>query len=393
MSDGDQQQQREASIEAIGPEPSRRQRWRTQRLFDLAVTASGLEPRRVARNMGIDMRSLCEMRELPSLHYIARIAEVLGIDAASAAGVVGLASDNTHPRAAIDAAMHDDILRADLDDDASALDRLAERLASSAQEPGDLALSLLCSARAEAARGEASIATARARVALAIGIPQAAKGIADEMVACIAVESVLGEAWMPHAAAAQGHTPSESLQLPSSSRAATPRDACGSRAIAGSLACALLHEAAVARGRIGDRIGELRRHVADAAERGCERAVAWSSSIAGIAALRIRERASLSEREEQAAMSLFVSAQFAIDERIATSCPQPPMSLLRRRLRLGLHEWCDRMRQGEASDALLDEVDDREVKAVFVRFPRARPLGMSDRSTVGLTGKIFERSR
>jgi hypothetical protein len=83
-------------------------------------------------------------------------------------------------------------------------------------------------------------------------------------------------------------------------------------------------------------------------------------------------------------MSLFVASQFAIDERIAIEAPKPPMSLLRRRLRLALHEWCDRARRGEVPQALLDEFDDSEVRTMIVRYPRARPVGLAS----GIDGEI-----
>lgn len=352
-------------------EPSRRQRWRTQRLFDLAVTASGCEPRRIARAIGLDIRSLGEMRDLPSLHAIARIASALGIETASAAEVVGRCGEAAGGRDSVDDALCAEILRADLDDDANALERLADETARFAREPGDLALAILCAARADAARGEVTLARQRARAAENIGFPAAPRSVAAALVSSIHAEAMLGEAWRPLDAvrASDGtaavDTPQRRLRHPRS------MDARGFRAVAAGLAADLVQTSDL--GCVRERLAALHGHVVDALEHGCDRAVAWTASVAGIAALRLRESATLDARSEQAAMSLFVCAQFAIDGRIAGDDTSRSMSLLRRRLRLALHEWCDRARRGELHGALLDEVDDREVKAMYVRFPRARP--------------------
>ena len=353
-------------------EPRGRQRWRTQRFFDLAVAASGLDPRRVARAMRIDIRSLSEMRELPTLHYIARIAEALGIDAGSAAAVIGLGADCTARCSRDDEVLPERVVRADLDDDATALCILAERLGTDAHDPSDLALSILCSARAESASGEVRAAHQRAQSALDIGISPAWRPVAEELIGAIEVDAVLGDAWMPvdrsriAAGAAVSSLRRQRLRIDASV------DAVSARATAGALAVAMLRESIRSEGRCSEHIAALRRVLSESSERECPDAVAWTASIAGIAALRLRECAALSDRDKRAAMSLFVSAQFAIDERIADFGANAPMPLLRRRLRLALHEWCDRARRGELSSALFDEVDDREVKAMFVRFPRAR---------------------
>jgi hypothetical protein len=358
--------------ELTEPEWFLRQRWRTQRLFDLAVAASGLDSKRVARAMRIDIRSLGEMRELPTLHYIARIAEVLGIDAGSAADVIGSGSDPLVLRRENEAPLPEQVACADLEDDSGALRALAERLGATAREPSDLALSILCAARADAASGEACTARERARVALDIGISPMWRLVADTIIDAIEIDAMLGEAWLPIDPARIAAFPAIAPHRPRHPRRDALTDPARARAAAGSLALQMLQSALRREGGACERIAELRFFLGEASEHGCARTVAWSASIAGIAALRLRECAALSARDERAAMSLFVSAQFAIDERIAALDAHAPMPLLRRRLHLALHEWCDRARRGELAEALLDEVDDREVKAMFVRFPRAR---------------------
>lgn len=366
-----------------------RHRWRTQRLFDLAVTASMAEPRRTARAIGIDERSLREMRDVPSLGYIARIGRLLGIETATAASVVGLHAMGSG-RAAIDTpALLESISRADIEDDAAELDRLSALLSAAAREPGDLALSILCGARADAARGETAAAADRVRYAGNLGIPERYASLATQLLGCVEIEASLGEAWTAFTQSA----PCADANHRAHPRTARAHDALSARAIVASLALQLLHAMGARTSRACELIAALRRHVADTVELGCPHAIAWSASIAGIAALRLREFDGISREADRAAMSLFVASQFAIDEHIASCAPSPPMSLLRRRLRLALHEWCDRARRGEVSQALLDEVDDSEVRTMIVRYPRARPFGLARRSNGEIADHIFESGR
>ena len=368
-------------------EARHRQKWRTQRLFDLAVTASMAEPWRIARAIGIDERSMRDMRDVPNLGYIARIAQLLGIEPATAAGVVGLGAAAAHRAPADVVALRDDIACADIEDDASALDRLADTLAAAASEPADLALSILCGARADAARGEVAEARKRATCAENMGFSAASAALAAQLLEGVGIEADLGEAWCR-------------LEAPSVPAGTAPRmallrdpripDARSARLAASTLARELILASMHGADGTCERIAALRRHVVAAAELDCPHALAWSASIAAIAALRLRESTHVSAQVERAAMSLFVTAQFAIDERIACEATQPPMSLLRRRLRVALHEWCDRARRGEVSHALLDEFDDSEVRSMFVRFPRARPIGFMRSFDGEIARCIFE---
>jgi hypothetical protein len=357
-----------------------RQRWRTQRLFDLAVTASMAEPWRLARAIGIDERSMRDMRDVPTLRSIARIGRLLGIEPATAAGVVGLGDTDANLVAPDMDALRPAIARADIEDDAAELDRLADAVAAAAREPGDLSLSILCTARAAAARGEAHAAHERANCAEKLGFSAQSSPVASQLLDCVKAEVALGEAWRglePRGECAIGHERSLSRRMHA-------HDAASARQISAVLAARLLHAATHGAGRTCELIAALRRHVVDAVELGCPHAIAWSASIAGIAALRLREARGVSGEADRAAMSLFVASQFAIDERIAIDAPKPPMSLLRRRLRLALHEWCDRARRGEVPQALLDEFDDSEVRTMIVRYPRARPVGLAS----GIDGEI-----
>jgi hypothetical protein len=364
----------------------RRQRWRTQRLFDLAVIASMAEPWRIARAIGIDERSMREMRDVPTLRSIARIGGILGIEPGTAAGVVGLGNPETSIIAPDLDGLHAEIARADIEDDTVQLERLAETVASAPLEPGDLSLSILCAARAAAARGEACIAHERAKCAEQLGFSAHSVTLASQLLEGVKAETVLGEAWSPFSP--------KDLSTATAQRGSTltrkSHDGASARRAAATVASELLHAATHGTGKVCELIASLHRQVAEAIELGCPHAIAWSASIAGIAALRLREVEGVTAAADRAAMSLFVASQFAIDERIASDAPRPSMSLLRRRLRLALHEWCDRARRGEVAHALLDEVDESEVRTMIVRFPRAQPIGLATRVNGESGDCIFE---
>jgi len=357
------------------------QRWRTQRLFDLAVTASESDPRRIARAMGIDFRSLSEMREVPNLLYIARIARVLGIDTASAADVIGLGNEGALARAGSMDALVEQMADADLDDDAATLDRLASAMSSAARGPSDLALSIVCSARADAARGEVLDALERTRFSAKIGfgdVSSPASALAAEMCAVIESEARLGEPWAAHDSSLYDLDTRDAASARHARHLSiAPAGARGFRQRAFLLAHDLICAASRDGCTPGDAITALRGQVASAADSGCARSLAWSASIAGVAALRALECARLPTRTQRSAMELLVGAQLAIDERIARNAFCPSMALLRRRLRISLFEWCDRARRGEIVEALMDDFDDSEVRTMFVRFPRARRPSMA----------------
>jgi ATP synthase F1 gamma subunit len=65
--------------------------------------------------------------------------------------VVGLGDTDANLVAPDMDALRPAIARADIEDDAAELDRLADAVAAAAREPGDLSLSILCTARAAAA--------------------------------------------------------------------------------------------------------------------------------------------------------------------------------------------------------------------------------------------------
>jgi hypothetical protein len=367
------------------PTASRASLWRARKLFDLAVTASGAAPASVARAIGLDIRTIEHMRELPTVGAIARIASALGLDLAAAVEVVGAGSHAGQPvDSADDTLRQRALLQADLDDDATRLERLAHGLADDPDRPQDFGLAVLLGARAAAARGHVVEAMQRLRFSLHFPACSHVASCVPFLLECMHVESLLGSPWDPlHP---DWIKRAEELCSVDRDHVRSAHDVVGaSPAHAGAMAArsaACTHVRslflALARdsGRTAEAFDALRACVERAGESPADEsrphAVAWCSSLAGIAALRAIETTRLCARGERNAISLLVQSQFALDEAIASRGAAEVMALLRRRARLALHEWCDRARRGELPNALLDDLDVQEVRTIFVRFPGAR---------------------
>jgi hypothetical protein len=357
-----------AAWSAAGVSQDAVQKRRTQRLFDLAVEATGLTRKRLARALGIDLRSLDDMRELPSIDYVGRIGGALGLPAAQAVGIVALAApDERDPseRTAL-------VRAADLHDDAGALERLSGEIAQVRRSPGAIALSLALAARAKSARGETAAAVAELDAALRLGVDPLDGEEIEALVDCVRGEHLLGCPW---------HAP-QRMHRPTEKRArrahtcieVAPRSALDARRRAFALAFELLSrlgpdpdsfelgralgalaafrgllEASadrlgLGRGDPGEPMPYERVHVEErgvglqpfepkpggasarraAPEEGraldahgeAEQVVgfAWVASIAAAAALRAAELARPSPKVEHAAMQLLVQAEFTLEE-------------------------------------------------------------------------------
>lgn len=371
----------EAAIQQPSAADSHRRR--TQKLFDLAVTATDMEALRVARLIGIDIRSMSSMRETPSLGYVGRIARALGIEIASAIDVVG-ASHDADQLAGLDRIeLLARAVAADLDDDDVALDRLAAHFGSEPRQPSDLAVSMLLGARADVARGDVADAADRARMASVLGFDEESAIRLHGLQACIEIEAALGAPWQAWSAD-RGRRPRAAMNRPGGASAAglppsvghddlvTP---LGYRPQAFELAWQALDQSEPSRGRVIETLSRLSSLVSDAAATGCTVSLAWVASIAGSASLRLLECPRLSARAQRAAMELHVGAQLSMEESMSDPEGGRCMALLRRRLRLMTFEWCDRTRRGEAAGAIFDEAEKREILAVVARFFRCRPIG------------------
>lgn len=354
--------------------------WRTRRLFDLAVTASGEIPSRIARTIGLDLRSIEGIRETPTVGYVARIASALGIDAASAVSLIGstqTAADPTSRSQSSSAAetRHGDALldaieAADLDDDRFEIDRLASSIAADPERPLQFSLAMLLSARSASAEGE--VVEARRRLDFALGFRSEASALPllREVDRIVRLEAALGMPWE----ALDFEWPAAFASVPPavSAGATAMLPASQRRMKACERVRGLFREIAHPLGDVAESLAALGEVTECAIHAECARSAAWCASLAGIAALRALETHRLSPRCERSAMELLVRSQFSIDEMLATCDPRDHAPLLRRRQRLALHEWSDRARRGEVCDAFVDELDVREVRTMFVRFPGAR---------------------
>jgi hypothetical protein len=375
----------EAIVPFTMPTASRASLWRARKLFDLAVTASGAAPASVARAIGLDIRTIEHMRELPTVGAIARIASALGLDLAAAVEVVGAGSHAGQPVDSADGTLRQQaLLQADLDDDATRLEWLANGLADDPDRPQDFGLAVLLGARAAAARGQVAEAMQRLRFSLHFPAHSHSPSCVPLLVECMHMESLLGSPWDPlhpdwiKRAEELGRTHWDGARAACDIVGASPAHA-GAMAVR-SVACTHVRSLFLALARDSGRTAEafdalracIERPGEASGDGACPHSVAWCSSLAGIAALRAIETTRLCARGERNAIALLVQSQFALDEAIADRGAAEVMALLRRRARLALHEWCDRARRGELPNALLDELDVQEVRTIFVRFPGAR---------------------
>jgi hypothetical protein len=168
------------------------QKRRTQRLFDLAVEATGLTRKRLARALGIDLRSLDDMRELPSIDYVGRIGGALGLHAAQAVGIVALPTREDREPSEFAVLVR----AADLHDDAGALESLSSEVIQTRRSPGAIALSLALAARAKCARGDTAVAVAELDAALRLEIDPCDGAEFDALVDCVRGEHLLGCPWL-----------------------------------------------------------------------------------------------------------------------------------------------------------------------------------------------------
>ncbi len=168
------------------------QKRRTQRLFDLAVEATGLTRKRLARALGIDLRSLDDMRELPSIDYVGRIGGALGLHAAQAVGIVALPTREDREPSELAVLVR----AADLHDDAGALESLSSEVIQTRRSPGAIALSLALAARAKCARGDTAAAVAELDAALRLEIDPCDGAEFDALVDCVRGEHLLGCPWL-----------------------------------------------------------------------------------------------------------------------------------------------------------------------------------------------------
>ena len=129
---------------------------RTRGLFSLLVCTCDGSRFRASRCMETDLRTIDELRSVPSLRLIDRMGAALGLNASLAAEVLA-----TEPRGcATPEEIRGAIADADLAEDSACLERLAAELQRRPTHPADLGLAHIVRARAAIARGDVAQAAA-----------------------------------------------------------------------------------------------------------------------------------------------------------------------------------------------------------------------------------------
>ncbi|MFM1823971.1 MAG: hypothetical protein RI967_2237, partial [Planctomycetota bacterium] len=391
-------------------------------LFQLGVRSLGASDRRVADLAGVDLRTIHSDRAAPSLGCVGRVGALLGLPTASACAIIataeacggrlartGLASARTtgllHALAAAEA--NDDLVRLEsLRDGLIGWGGARDISAAHDPRPADLGLGLCISARVAAARGEVERVEPLLRMAARIGVPRAASALARRLVLQSRADLALGAPWLAHAAVLRADPSTAStvetvrtaprlLPLrwlrPSAGAAILrcPSTNCPHRRQASSEALlALVRRAHAMLERESSPPTGARSGVA---ARLAPRRAAWSLATAGMIGVRVLEWATAARdaRVTEAATTLVVRAQLALESMLVSARCGLRELVLARSSRLLLAEWALRQRLGETSLDDLEAGDRAELAGLLHRFPAARSAfargaGKAGQSTVCL---------
>jgi hypothetical protein len=345
----------------------------TCRLFEFAALVAGESCRSAARRVGHDHRTFRRMREVPSLGLVASIGASLSWDAPVAVALAAIAADPAD--AAFAGAPRDfpcvarEVLRADLADDAAALERFSLESRRIAATPLEFACSLAFEARALVARGlvDAAMRGIADHRGILRSIPRADSGCDAQsriLGACDAcVLSVLGDAalgcpWEPMKSASFSCSRLDSAQHSGSeSRCRASAFAIAARAVASARTSAA---------------SECLRELERAVESACSpEEHAWCASIAAIAATRVHGVRTRQGLDAAGALSLSIESTFLLEELAESSLVEPGVQRLAR-TRLARVRTCALVEQcasePEASPELLAS-EASAVRAALARFP------------------------
>lgn len=331
---------------------------RTNGLFGLLVSVCDGSRFRASKLVSIDRRTMDDMRSVPTLRMLDRISSALGLKLGEAAGV--LASGGS-PRAT-PAETRQAITAADIADDASALDCLATSLQRQPQHPADLGLAQLVRARAASARGDMAAASSAVSIALELGFARSDGTLVRTLAEALHHEGSLATPW--YASRGADHGIARLLEITRS--VDLGRVQCETGAIRGAAwqaADGLFAGGARNRSPIA-RLEDLMDASATSAQ------LAWSASIAALAALRAC--VSAHETEQNRLLALIVRAELALDEAHARD-PHP--LLLVRRTRVALAEWLTRAARGEIDERTIDMSDEQELSRAAMWFPTVQMPG------------------
>jgi len=328
---------------------------RTRGLFALLVSTCDGSRFQASRRMETDLRTIDELRSVPSLRMIDRMGAALGLNASLTAEV--LASEPRRRTTAIE--IRAAIAEADLADDAAQLERLAAELQQRPEHPSDLGLAHVVCARAAVARGDRQQASASAVLALGLGFARTDAALIRSLAECIEFETVLATPW---AAPSARDWPFRRL-LEVTAGVDPLADDRGARVLRNA---AWLAGIELRRGGVRGSSALARLHeLLDAAPD--PHSLGWVASIAALAALQAHQHADGTRASPL--LALVVRAELALDE----ACSEfGDRLLLVRRTRVALAEWIARGTLGEIDERMIDGVDEDELARALLWFPTAR---------------------
>lgn len=327
---------------------------RTRGLFSLLVSACDGSRFRASKRIAVDRRTMDDLRSVPTLGMVDRMGAALGLKAGEAAEV--LASELRVD--ASPAQTREAIAAADLADDAVALERLATALQRRPEHPADLGLAQLVRARAAVARGDMTAVARAIPLALDLGFAHADGALVRALTEAAHYESLFATPW--HDACGGDRGIAWILELArSSAHDGAGREDRAIRLAAWRRAEELVRPYACTRAPVA-RLEELIEASVTSTQ------LAWTASIAALAAMRASLRAH--EREQGRLLALIVRAELALDEAHAHD-PHP--LLLVRRTRVALAEWITRAIRGEIDERTIDDLDEEELSRAAMWFPQA----------------------
>ncbi len=328
---------------------------RTRGLFSLLVCTCDGSRFRASRCMETDLRTIDELRSVPSLRLIDRMGAALGLNASLAAEVLA-----TEPRGcATPEEIRGAIADADLAEDSACLERLAAELQRRPTHPADLGLAHIVRARAAIARGDVAQAGAAAVLALDLGFARDDGALIRSLAECIQFEVILATPWAAPTAAAWAFD-----RLLEVTAGVEPiEDVCGTRMLrhAAWLAGMELRSGG-ARGLSAlARLQDLLDAAPDS------HALGWVASIAALSALDAQIH--VGDGRSAPLLALIVRAELALDDACSASGDR---LLLVRRTRVALAEWITRGALGEIDEQTIDGFDEDELARSLLWYPTAR---------------------
>lgn len=356
-----------------------------QRTLALLAASQGISVAAAARALGRDRRSFDRMREVPTLALAAELGRELRWSAGCVAEIVAAFAGPGRVRPA--AAEADCIAAAscaDIDDDRAGLAASARMAHARADAPARLRLALILASRVEIALGEGREAL-RLAVAHAALPEQAApaplEALVVEMRRAIAIDLMCEPSTHDGAGRFLGW-----MRAPIDDGAGESLRARGNAAV---LAAELVANARHGGSRLERAIEALHGEIDRARCRleaspsdplEAERSVAWTASIAAIAAARVRAIAR--PRARLALAGLGVSAQFVLEEACERACTSSGAAVLaRRRARVALVERREMQGpRGRETDAVASAMDHDERREIAAYLPCAEGLEAHERA-------------